>query len=161
MKRSSKFTVALLVVIAALAVIYRVMNSAPSDKLAQSAQVLEIFKDGGCLSCHTDNPELPFYAKFPVAGDIIKVDIDSGYRAFDMTPIMTALENQQSINPVDLAKTEKVMLDKRMPPAKYYLAHWGSTTTDAKKDIIMNWVKDESLLFVYPSRSLPPMIFAY
>ena len=145
MKRSSKLTVVLLVVIAALAVIYRVMNSAPADKLSQSAQVMEIFNNGGCLSCHTDNPELPFYAKLPIAGDIIKVDIDSGYRAFDMKPVMVALENQQPISPVDLAKTEKVMLDKRMPPAKYYLAHWGSTTTDAKKDIILNWAKDERI----------------
>ena len=142
MKKSSKLLAALLFVVVALAVTYRLMNLAPSAELTQKEQVMEIFTDGGCLSCHSADPVLPFYAGVPVAGDIITADIDSGYRAFDMLPMMQAIENGEDINPVHLAKVEKVMADKRMPMAKYYLVHWGSTTTDAKRDIVLNWVKD-------------------
>lgn len=28
-----------------------------------------------------------------------------------------------------------------MPMAKYYLVHWGSSLTDAKKEILLDWVK--------------------
>ena len=142
MKKSTKLIVALLVVVAALAVTYRLMNSAPSASLPAEARMQEIFTEGGCLSCHSVNPELPFYASLPVAGDLVKADADSGYRAFDMVPMMEALKNGGSISPVDLAKVEKVMLDQRMPMAKYYLMHWGSTTTDAKRDIVLDWAKN-------------------
>lgn len=149
MKRSSKLIVALLVVVAALAVTYRAMNAAPSGELAPEAQVHKIFADGGCLSCHSEQPDLPFYAELPLAGDMVKADADSGYRAFDMAPMMTALEKKEVVAAVDLAKVEKVMLDKRMPPAKYYLVHWGSATTDAKRDIAVAWAKDYRSTVLY------------
>ncbi len=142
MKKGTKWVVVLIGAAAALEITYQMMNTAPAEDIPVKEQVQQIFTDGGCLSCHSENPELPFYAKLPVAGDIIKVDIDSGYRAFDMVPMMEALENESEINPVDLAKVEKVMQDKRMPMAKYYLVHWGSTTTEAKSDIVTNWVKN-------------------
>ena len=41
---------------------------------------------------------------------------------------------------MDLAKVEKVVLDDRMPMAKYYLVHWGSSLTPAKRDIVLSWV---------------------
>ena len=147
MKKSSKLIVALLVVAAALAVTYRAMNTTPSADLKAEARVHQIFTDGGCLSCHSETPDLPFYANLPIAGDLVKADADSGYRAFDMTPMMVALETSAELNPVDLAKAEKVMLDKRMPPAKYYLAHWGSSTTDAKRDIVGAWAKEYRAAF--------------
>lgn len=133
---------ALLVVVAALAVTYRLMNVAPSAELPADKQMLEIFADGGCLSCHTENPELPFYAGLPVVGDQVKADAEEGYRAFDMSSLQEALETGASLHPVDVAKVEKVMLDKRMPLAKYYLVHWGSTPTDAKRDMTLAWAKD-------------------
>lgn len=142
MKKASKIIVLLLVVVVALAVTYRLMNSSPSAELSQKEQVMEIFNEGGCLSCHSFDPVLPFYAKLPVAGDIMKADIDSGYRAFEMVTMMEALKNDKDINPVHLAKVEKVIMDKRMPMAKYYLVHWGSATTDAKRDIVLDWTKN-------------------
>ena len=80
---------ALLVAAAVMTVVYRAVNRVPSAELPLNEQVYEIFIDGGCLSCHSENPELPFYAEIPVAGDIVKADIDSGYRAYDMTKFMT------------------------------------------------------------------------
>ena len=142
MKKLVKWgAVGLLVVAAALTVVYRAVNRVPSAELPLNEQVYEIFTDGGCLSCHSEDPEVPFYAKLPVAGDVIKADIDSGYRAYDMTKFMEELKADEQVSAVDLAKVEKVVLDDRMPMAKYYLVHWGSSLTPAKRDIVLSWVR--------------------
>ena len=137
--------VLLLVAAAAMIVVYRAVNRVPSADLPQHERVYEIFDDGGCLSCHSADPEVPFYAKLPVAGKIVMKDIDSGYRAFDIEPFMEALKVDAEVNVVDLAKIEKVVIDDRMPMPKYYLVHWGSSLTDAKRDIVLNWAADERI----------------
>ena len=141
MKSLIKWCAAFLLVAAVVAtVVYRAVNQVPSSELPHNEQVYEIFTEGGCLSCHSENPKLPFYSKFPLIGDVVKADADSGYRAFDMTKFMEELKADSEVNPVDLAKVEKVVLDDRMPMPKYYLVHWGSSITAAKRDIVLDWV---------------------
>ena len=123
-------------------VVYRAVNQVPSENLPQNERVYKIFEDGGCLSCHSAEPKVPFYAKVPVAGDIIMKDIDSGYRAFDMTKFMEDLKAGKGVDVVDLAKVEKVVMDGRMPMPKYYLVHWGSSLTPEKQAIVLDWVKN-------------------
>ena len=119
MKKLLRLGMALLLPVAAvLVVVYKAVNQAPSPELPQYEQVLEIFDEGGCLSCHSADPKLPFYAKLPVAGKVILKDIDSGYRAYDMTKFMEELKVDGEVSPVDLAKIAKVVLDDRMPTAK-------------------------------------------
>ena len=142
MKKIMKFgLVALLVAAAAAFIAFRAVNKVPSSDLPLNEQVAEIFTSGGCLSCHSADPELPFYAKLPVAGAVVMKDIDSGYRAYDMTKFMEDLAADVQVSPVDLAKVEKVVLDNRMPMAKYYLVHWGSYMTEEKRDIVLSWVQ--------------------
>ena len=146
MKKLLRTALALLLPVAAvLVVVYKVVNKAPSPELPQNEQVWQIFDEGGCLSCHSEDPEVPFYAKLPVAGKIIMKDIDSGYRAFDMTKFMEELKVDGDVNPVDLAKIEKVVLDDRMPMPKYYLVHWGSSLTAAKRQIVLDWVRSRRI----------------
>ena len=142
MKKLVRFAaIGLLVAAAVLTVIYRAVNQVPSSELPLNEQVYEIFTEGGCLSCHSADPVLPFYAKIPVAGDIVMTDVDSGYRAFDMTKFMEDLKAGNEVNAVELAKVEKVVLDDRMPMPKYYLVHWGSSLTPAKREIVLDWVR--------------------
>ena len=126
---------------AVLLAVWRISNRVPSSDYSERARVAAIFIKSGCLDCHTAEPNVPFYAKVPVAGDIVMKDIEAGYRAFDIAPLMEALEADQMPSQVDVAKIEKVALDKSMPMAKYYLVHWGSYMTDAKRDIILEWAK--------------------
>ena len=143
MKRLVKLcAVALLVTAAVMLVVYRAVNQVPSENLPQNERVYKIFEDGGCLSCHSAEPKVPFYAKVPVAGDIIMKDIDSGYRAFDMEKFMEDLKAGNEANVVDLAKIEKVVMDGRMPMPKYYLVHWGSSLTPEKQAVVLDWVKE-------------------
>lgn len=137
--------VLLLVAAAAMVVVYRAVNRVPSADLPQYEQVYRIFEDGGCISCHSADPVLPFYAKMPVAGKIVMKDIDSGYRAYDIRPFMDALKVNGEVTSVDLAKIEKVVIDDRMPMPKYYLVHWGSSLTAAKREIVLDWIRNERM----------------
>lgn len=122
------------------ATIYRIIaNQVPSAELPANERVYEIFASGGCLDCHSADPDLPFYSSFPVMGDMVKEDATEGYRAFDMTGFMDTLKSDGLVNPVDLAKVEKVVLDDRMPMAKYYLVHWGSSLNDKEREIVLEW----------------------
>ena len=139
MKKKLLF-LALLLVVVALA-IFRISDRVPSADYPLDKRVAAIFVKGGCLDCHSAEPELPAYFSLPIVGKIMKKDIDEGYRAFDMEPMWKVLESGEgTFNPVDMAKVEKVALDKRMPMAKYYLVHWGSRMTNAKRDLILEWV---------------------
>ena len=145
MKRFFKnLLIVALALVVVLFVIYRVVvsGSTPSQELALDARVTAILEDGGCISCHTANPELPFYANLPVAGKLVKQDAADGYRAFDIAPLMEALQSGATPNVVDVAKVERVAFNKTMPMAKYYLVHWGSQMTDAKASIIAEWARD-------------------
>lgn len=143
MKKFFKTALILLLEVAAGATIaYKMVNKAPSGDLTQNEQVLEILTNGGCVDCHTADPQLPFYAEFPIIGDMVKKDSQDGYRAFDIAGLMTALENDEAINPVDLAKVEKVVLDDRMPMFKYYIMHWGSSLNAEERDIVLDWAKN-------------------
>ena len=132
----------MLVIAAVMVVVYRAVNRVPSADLPANERVYEIFTDGGCLDCHSADPKLPFYADFPVMGDMVKQDVADGYRAFDMTGFMEALKADEPVNAAELAKVEKVVLDDRMPMAKYYLVHWGSSLTPEKREIVLDWVRE-------------------
>lgn len=139
--KKSKLLILALVLAVVLVAVYRISNRPPSAEYTPEARVAAILVQGGCLDCHTKDAEPPFYADFPIVGKVIRQDIDSGFRAFDIAPLYEALVAGQLPRPVDVAKVEKVALDKRMPEPKYYLVHWGSQMTDAKRDIIVEWVR--------------------
>ena len=127
------------VAVVGLAITYRAVNKAPDTSLPANEQMAQILEDGGCAFCHTASPDLPFYASWPVASSLIKGHVEDGYRMFDIEPMMNALKEGKAVGEVDLAKVEKCMADGTMPMASYYLAHWGSSITDAKKDVAMKW----------------------
>ena len=115
MKKSSKVILGGAVVLVGLAVTYRAVNQAPDASLAPDEQMTQILNDGGCAFCHTANPDLPFYASFPVAKSLITKDVEEGYKAFDIAPMLQALAEGKAVNEVDLAKVEKCVADGTMP----------------------------------------------
>ena len=94
MKKKLLFLVLLLVVVALA--IFRISDRVPSADYPLDKRVAAIFVKGGCLDCHSAEPQLPFYFKLPVVGNIMKKDVDEGYRAFDMEPLWNALETGQA-----------------------------------------------------------------
>ena len=106
MKKFRLFLVMALIVAVSLFVAYRLANNAPAEDMPQEARVLAVLEEGGCLSCHSANPVLPFYANLPVAGKVVMKDVEEGYRAYDIEPLMEALRNGETPRPVDVAKIE-------------------------------------------------------
>lgn len=76
--------------------------------------------------------------------------MEEGYKMFDIAPMMKAVAAGEAVNEVDLAKVEKCVQDGTMPLMSYYLAHWGSSLTSAKTDIVLEWVKQHRTQF-YPN----------
>jgi cytochrome c peroxidase len=150
MKKGSKVLLGVLGVIVVGACVYRVMNIAPSASLTPDQQMLAIMDDGGCVKCHVSGCKLPFYSNWPIAKKIITYDVVNGCKTFDIAPMLEAIKNGQKVNEIDLAKVEKVMMDKTMPLAKYYLVHWGSQTTSAKSSVVMEWTKQTRAKY-YPN----------
>lgn len=140
--KKKKLKIALLFLLSlavVLFVVYWIVNMAPSEDLPLEKRATIVLAEGGCLDCHSATPELPFYADLPLVGGMIAQDVADGYRAFDIEPMIKALEAGELPNPVDVAKVESVARQQRMPEAKYYLIHWGTQMTDAKRDIILEW----------------------
>ena len=141
MKKSVKVILALAVIAIALTITYHAVNRIPAPELTAEMRVKAIFDDGGCLDCHSATPNLPFYASLPVAGDIVKKDVSEALKHTDLTEAYRALSDGRPVGEVTLSKIEKSVADGSMPMAKYYLVHWGSSLTDAKKEILLDWVK--------------------
>ncbi len=141
MKTISKIIVAGAVVVIGLAVAYRAANQAPDPSLPADGQMTQILGEGGCASCHTASPALPFYATWPVASSMIQAHVDAGYKVFDIEPMLKAIAAGEAVNEVDLAKVEMCIADGSMPLASYSLVHWGSSVTQAKADMVFDWVK--------------------
>ena len=138
-------------VVSLLLGIYCCADGTPSAADGNNAQIAGIIEDGGCLDCHTAEPKLPFYANIPVAGDIVKEDIANGYRSFDIQAMYDAAKNGTKVAEVDLAKVEKVYADGTMPPAKYYMVHWGSYPGAKKSAAMQEWAKQHRAKY-YPNK---------
>ncbi len=155
MKKISRLLLGLVVVIAVMAIAYRAVNTAPSAELQANEQLLQVLADGGCASCHTANPDLPFYASLPVAKDMIGKHVADGYASFDVQPILNALAAGTAPDEVSLAKVERSIADGSMPMMEYYLVHWGSSITKAKEEAVMAAVKTLRAEF-YPNELAAP-----
>lgn len=133
-------TVLLLAIV--LVVVYRMQLTPPSEELTPNARIAAMLEQGGCLSCHQQEAELPSYASLPFVEDMIKEDMEKGYHTFDIMPMHNALQSGDKLSAVDVAKVEKVIMDGTMPAAEFYLMHWGSQSTKDKGSIAQAWAEE-------------------
>lgn len=150
----NNFTKILLVTIAAIFVGIGVIifsdrmitNNRLSD-LNQNEQILYILRNNGCMSCHSENPQLPFYASLPVAKNMIATDVQNGYRYLNLDNLINELENDGQPSQVDIAKIEQSVINGTMPPLKYKAMHWTASLDRTEKKILMDWVRDTRLKY--------------
>lgn len=140
MKRTILGVLAIAVI--ALIAQYIKMDKSPDKELDSNAQALAILESGQCLVCHSQNPELPFYASLPFIGEQVKYDAAFGVQKIDLTEAYNALASGGKVNEADLAKIEFAISDGSMPPAKYYAVHWGSKINCEEKEMMLNWAKN-------------------
>ncbi len=143
MRKSFLFTIAMIACCVVIIFLFRrCAYSRALDDLPLNEQVLMIFKEKGCVDCHSGTPNLPFYASFPLVGKTVHEDIETGYRAFNIDPVVATLEANGVPSEVALAKVEYTVTYGSMPPGKYKAAHWNSSLTREDKEILSAWIME-------------------
>lgn len=131
--------------LAALAGIMSSCGSSDYKKYAndEAKQVASILRANGCLECHAADAPVPFYGKLPLIGPVVQADMKEGTHYLDLTAMVEALENGTPVSETDLAKVENTALSGSMPPAKFYMAHWGTKLNSDERAILIKWAKNE------------------
>ncbi len=131
----------ILLIAIALVMTYKFMDITPDKNLPQDEQTTKVLTFGQCAACHSHSPNLPFYANWPVIGDVVKEDAALAIREFDITTVTNGINNNQPIDEVTLNKLEYSFQNETMPPVKYYTLHWGSVINNKEKEIVLNWIE--------------------
>ncbi|MBN2492929.1 MAG: heme-binding domain-containing protein [Planctomycetes bacterium] len=92
-----------------------------------------------CLNCHSTEPNLPFYAKFPGASQLIQADIRAGLRHVDLATALPAPPGGPVLE-VALARIEHVLEQGSMPPLRYQLLHWTSGLSSDDEEKLFVWI---------------------
>lgn len=109
--------------------------------------VLDILREKGCDYCHTVSSDLPFYAAFPVAKQLMEYDIALGYQSFSLEPVKRSLLDSSPASQSDLSKIEWVMEHQTMPPTRYTALHWVGRVSDQERATLLEWVKEQRLSY--------------
>ncbi len=131
----------ILLLLIALVMTYKFMDITPDKNLEPNKQVKKVLKLGQCVACHSHSPNLPFYANWPMIGDVVKEDAALAIREFDVKEVFKSIKNNQLINEVTLNKLEHSFQNETMPPLKYYAIHWGTVINNREKEIMLDWIK--------------------
>lgn len=110
-----------------------------------NAKVLGILQEKGCDYCHTPSASLPFYAKFPIAKQLMDFDIQLGYKSFNLEKIRESLLENTPAPQSDITKVEWVIEHQTMPPTRYTALHWSGAINEQERTTLLNWVKDQRL----------------
>ena len=108
----------------------------------EQEKVAKALFDNSCQYCHSPNTPLPFYSKFPIVGDQMQSDIQSGLRAFRLDRLLEGLKDPSKLSQADLAKLQRVLENNEMPIAKFRHLHWGSKPDEQEKVVLLNWIRE-------------------
>ena len=108
----------------------------------EQEKVAKALFDNSCQYCHSPNTPLPFYSKFPIVGDEMQSDIQSGLRAFRLERLLEGLKDPSKLSQADLAKLQRVLENNEMPIAKFRHLHWGSKPDEQEKVTLLNWIRE-------------------
>lgn len=107
---------------------------------ATAAQIRPVLEKK-CVSCHSPQARLPFYAQFPVARQIIQADIQAGTEMYNMEDIFNPASGGP-INEAALAELEYVIHNGSMPPLKFLALHWDSVLNAHEKKLLHSFIQE-------------------
>lgn len=111
-------------------------KSIPADATVEE-QVLAILEQNDCYACHAAEPDLPFYANFPIMKGMMAQHVLHGQRFLDLK---AATADLSTIDEVTLAKIEHAVLEETMPILPYKAVHWGTGFNDKEEGILASWI---------------------
>jgi|GEM_PF-3963599 len=90
-----------------------------------------------CIMCHSKDPILPFYAKVPLAGGLIKKHVKHGSRMMNLQ----ALLDGTSPDPWAYDRIKHVIENSTMPITPYLLLHWNGNLTQEEQAALLAWIQ--------------------
>jgi len=120
-----------------------VYSQAPRSALEKNNQILGLLREKGCDYCHTPSADLPFYASFPIAKQLMEYDIRLGYQSFNLEPVRASLIEDKAVSQSDLNKIEWVMQHKTMPPTRYVALHWAGQVDEQECETLLGWIAQQ------------------
>jgi len=137
MKKLLTIVLAVLVLAAAVTAVCRLGfgKSIPDGTLQE--QVAAILEQNDCYVCHSQDPKLPFYAKFPVIGPMMSTHIDHARRFVDLEAKTSPIGNTDEVT---LAMLEHAVAYNTMPIHEYRLIHWGTGLNKEEKAVLAGWI---------------------
>ncbi|UYH52130.1 cytochrome-c peroxidase [Candidatus Kirkpatrickella diaphorinae] len=94
-----------------------------------------------CDYCHTENAQLPFYFKIPVARQLMAKDLRQGLRHFRYEPVLKAFDAGLPPSVEQLSRIEEVVTQNRMPPSLFLLMHWHAYLMPSERAAILTWIR--------------------
>lgn len=120
-----------------------VYSQASRSALEKNNQILGLLREKGCDYCHTPSADLPFYASFPIAKQLMEYDIRLGYQSFNLEPVRASLIEDKAVSQSDLNKIEWVMQHKTMPPTRYVALHWAGQVDEQERETLLGWIAQQ------------------
>ena len=120
-----------------------VYSQAPRSALEKNNQILGLLREKGCDYCHTPSADLPFYASFPIAKQLMEYDTRLGYQSFNLEPVRASLIEDKAVSQSDLNKIEWVMQHKTMPPTRYVALHWAGQVDEQERETLLGWIAQQ------------------
>ena len=157
-KKLGMFIVVAVVVVLALPVLNLIvglphnplMDVEPQDPV--TAQAVSTISTK-CVQCHSREPGLPFYSRLPIAGSVIREDVEEGTAHIDYLLELGQVDKYPA-SEVTLAKTEHVLRNGSMPPGKYVAMHWNHRLSASERDALLAWI-DQTRAQYYAASDLP------
>lgn len=119
-------------------------NGTPFKQFSQKdplAAAIKPILEKKCLSCHAPNGNVPFYASFPLARQLIHKDMREGTERLNLEAVMNP-EAGKAVSEVALAKLEREVRAGDMPPLQFLVVHWDSVLSASDKKAIQDWIND-------------------
>lgn len=119
----------------------------PASRLATieadpvTAKALKVL-EGKCVHCHTSEVQLPWYAKLPVAKQIVSHDINVGLKHADLIREFFP-KTPGPVSEVLLSKVEFTTVNRTMPPPPFLLMHWDLRMTEEDDKALLDWIRQE------------------
>lgn len=131
----------------AFIITYRAINQEPSDSLSKDEQVLAIMENSGCILCHNENPNLPFYANWPLLGGKLKRDMKAALDSFEIFSLYDSIVTGGQIDTSRLAKMIISMEEGTMPPMSFTIFRLGSAVKTREAEIVLEWATENKYIY--------------
>lgn len=140
-QRSLKILLLILLALAAVVAVVRIcFHESIPQGLSQNEQVRIILERSDCLVCHSQDPELPFYSKFPVIGKMMDAHVRAGSRFIDLE---AELAETGQISESALNKLDHAVRYSTMPKHSYRMVHWSSGLNREEKAFLSSWIAEK------------------